>query len=553
MQGGERVVSLTDFEEAVRQGLILAETPMRMGPEDPWRCARDFPIFHATLDSPELRLRRAWEARRVPWMTALIVGLCIRMHLWLWGTTAGEQVWGWGTRWWPAVAEKGESWRLLSYGFLHANVAHITMNLLFVAYAGVALENMFGSGGLLLLFVAGVWGGGLFSSMLDPSSKAVGASAGDFALLGASVLFGWRHADIIPARAKPAFGAVILLFTLQALFGSLGEEGVDWQAHLGGAIFGGIFGSLLVPTALAHAEGRNRWVHGIFWSLVLASLVGLWAAAPVGLRWSTLSEGGIATVRPLWWEVGWTPYSASGWVSPTGEGSLVIETTEQEKYWSLAEEEAALRARLTELDPQATLTAQPAAKAVSGVEGTRLDGSYRWEGQSWTLQGWMGVRGGYRYRVLAEGVDPTLVQQLEQRVMAELQLPVPEELAKAREAWRPGLRQIGLELAAEERRFGNPVAALAVLQTLLPEAVKDRQLARDLLDELLLLKQGGDDWAEDIAAAFPEDRKIQLRFILLLKARGSRERAATLLEIAQQRWPEDRALNALGPPPPPGD
>ncbi|HNH47653.1 MAG TPA: hypothetical protein PKY30_11470, partial [Myxococcota bacterium] len=86
LQGGERVVSLTDFEEAVRQGLILAETPMRMSPEEAWRCAKDFPIFHATMDSPELRLRRAWQTRRVPWMTALIVGLCIRMHLWFWGT-----------------------------------------------------------------------------------------------------------------------------------------------------------------------------------------------------------------------------------------------------------------------------------------------------------------------------------------------------------------------------------------------------------------------------------------------------------------------------------
>ncbi|HND31474.1 MAG TPA: rhomboid family intramembrane serine protease, partial [Myxococcota bacterium] len=352
LQGGERVVSLTDFEEAVRQGLILAETPMRMSPEEAWRCAKDFPIFHATMDSPELRLRRAWQTRRVPWMTALIVGLCIRMHLWFWGTATGEQVWDRGTRWWPAVAEKGESWRLLSYGFLHANFAHITMNLLFVAYAGVALENMFGSGGLLLLFVAGVWGGGLFSSMMDPTTKAVGASAGDFALLGASVLFGWRHADIIPARAKPAFGAVILLFTLQALFGSFGEEGVDWQAHLGGAIVGGIFGSLLVPTALAHAERRNRWVHGIFWSLVITSLVGLWAAAPSGLRWTPAADGGVETVRPLWWEVGWSPSSSSSWVSPTGEGSLVIETTEQEKYWSLAEEESSLRARLQDMDPQ---------------------------------------------------------------------------------------------------------------------------------------------------------------------------------------------------------
>jgi membrane associated rhomboid family serine protease len=495
------------------------------------------------MDSPELRLRRAWEARRVPWMTALIVGLCIRMHLWFWGSSAGEWVWEKGTRWWPAVAEKGESWRLLSYGFLHANFAHITMNLLFVAYAGVALENMFGSAGLLLLFVAGVWGGGLFSSMLDPTTKAVGASAGDFALLGASILFGWRHADIIPARAKPAFGAVILLFTLQALFGSMGEQGVDWQAHLGGAIFGGVFGSLLVPTALAHAQRRNRWVHGIFWTMVLASLLGLWAAAPSGLRWTPVVDGEIHTVRPLWWEPGWTVFGASGWVSPTGEASLVVETTEEEKYWSNTEEEEELRLQLQELDPQVSFTHLGDG---SGLEPTltelTFEARYVVEGRSWYLRGWMATRGSYRYRLLVEGLDPTLVGMVYDSAGADLQVPLPEKLLQARKNWRPGLRRASLELAAEERRIGNGEGALAPLRSLLTEARNDPQLAREILDELTLLHEGGEEEAEQLLSAFPDNRKIQLRGVTFFREHRKMERAEQLLVAAEQRWPEDRAV-----------
>jgi hypothetical protein len=165
----------------------------------------------------------------------------------------------------------------------------------------------------------------------------------------------------------------------------------------------------------------------------------------------------------------------------------------------------------------------------------------------------MGVRGGYRYRVLAEGVDPDLVALLEERVMAELRLPLPEKLTNARQAWKPGRRQISLDLAAEERRIGNPTAALEALRSLLPEARKDRALARDLLDELLLLEQGGEAEAEEFAAAFPEDRKIQLRVIRLLQARQLEARATTLLASALARWPDDRALRELAPPAPPED
>lgn len=540
-QGGEQVVSLTDFEEGVRQGRILAETPVRINPEDPWLAAREFPVFQSLMDAPELRLRRAWEARNVPWMTAILVGTCIRVHLWFCGSFWGEEIWDRGMRWWPAVSEKGESWRLLSYGFLHANFAHITMNLLFVAYAGVALENMFGSAGLLLLFASGVWVGGLFSSLLDPSSRAVGASAGDFSLLGASVVFGWRHADIIPARAKPAFGIAILLFTLQALFGSLGEEGVDWLAHLGGALMGGLMGTLLVPTALPHAQRRNRIVHGVFWALLLGSLLGLWGAAPSLLKWTALEEDGMTTVRPLWWEPGWTVFGVSGWVSPTGEATLVVETTDQEEAWVLEEAAESLQAQLREQDPQAQLLPTSAPPELSGL---LLKGHYTVQGRRWQLRGWLGVRGSYRHRLLVEGTDGALVAEVYNKSLEALELPEPEDLKKAREAWQPGSVRSGLELASQERRIGNPQRSYELLKEVLVRAPGDRQVARAVLDELLLLK-GGEEEAEALWSLFPEDRKVAIRVIRLLHSLGHPDRARQLLEEALQKWPEDRALREL--------
>jgi membrane associated rhomboid family serine protease len=149
---------------------------------------------------------------------------------------------------WPPTGfgSQFELWQLVTYAFLHANLAHIFFNMLGLYMFGSEVERLFGS-----RFYAAYYFGCVVSAALchlavtgwmdAPPYPTVGASGGVYGLLLAfGVYFPHRQVLLlIPPIPLPARVFVILFAALELLFGVTGTAaGVAHFAHLGGMIGG---------------------------------------------------------------------------------------------------------------------------------------------------------------------------------------------------------------------------------------------------------------------------------------------------------------------------
>ncbi|KAM4044752.1 rhomboid-related protein 2 isoform 1-T2 [Anomaloglossus baeobatrachus] len=80
--------------------------------------------------------------------------------------------------------KREEAWRFVSYMLVHAGVQHIIGNLFLQLFLGIPLEMVHKGHRVGIVYIAGVLGGSLASSIFDPHLALVGASGGVYALIG---------------------------------------------------------------------------------------------------------------------------------------------------------------------------------------------------------------------------------------------------------------------------------------------------------------------------------------------------------------------------------
>uniref|UniRef100_A0A674JQY2 Rhomboid-related protein 2 n=2 Tax=Testudinoidea TaxID=8486 RepID=A0A674JQY2_9SAUR len=80
--------------------------------------------------------------------------------------------------------KREETWRFISYMLVHAGIQHILGNLFLQLILGIPLEMVHKGHRVSLVYLAGVIGGSLASSVCDPLQALVGASGGVYALIG---------------------------------------------------------------------------------------------------------------------------------------------------------------------------------------------------------------------------------------------------------------------------------------------------------------------------------------------------------------------------------
>jgi rhomboid protease GluP len=119
--------------------------------------------------------------------------------------------------------------------FIHADIAHIVGNMLFLLIFGLRGEEMFSLPEYLSIYFIGGLTGNLLSLLL-PDIISVGASGAIFALFGATVIYARR------SFRQSIIGALVYAFFL--LFLSSGA-GVNNFAHLGGLATGLLIGYVL--------------------------------------------------------------------------------------------------------------------------------------------------------------------------------------------------------------------------------------------------------------------------------------------------------------------
>ena len=121
--------------------------------------------------------------------------------------------------------------------FVHASIAHIAGNVIFLLVFGLRGEEMFSLPEFLSIYLLGGLTGNLLSLvLLDPNIPSVGASGAIFAMFGACTIHARRTVG------QSVIGAVI--YALFLLFISA-APGVNNLAHIGGLVTGLLIGYLL--------------------------------------------------------------------------------------------------------------------------------------------------------------------------------------------------------------------------------------------------------------------------------------------------------------------
>lgn len=126
----------------------------------------------------------------------------------------------------------------LSHAFLHAGPGHLTGNLLAFWALAPQVARQLDSRGLMGLWCAAVLGGGaMFGLLARTAAPMVGASGGLFGLTAALVIWRWRSNRAAGHLCLALLGLAGINLAMWLLAGGA----LAWQAHLGGALAGGLF------------------------------------------------------------------------------------------------------------------------------------------------------------------------------------------------------------------------------------------------------------------------------------------------------------------------
>jgi membrane associated rhomboid family serine protease len=130
-------------------------------------------------------------------------------------------------------------WRLIAYGFLHANPLHLTMNMISLAVCGPPLERRLGASAFIIVYAASLIGAALVSTFAHAGPfVSVGASGAIFGLLGALFALWILGAT----ELSPSF--FLVNFALNFAFATRAPN-IDWGAHIGGFVTGMVMCALL--------------------------------------------------------------------------------------------------------------------------------------------------------------------------------------------------------------------------------------------------------------------------------------------------------------------
>lgn len=121
-----------------------------------------------------------------------------------------------------------EYWRLVAYGFLHANLIHLVSNMFCLALWGAHLEKRVGAFYFIVIYFCALICGGVVSYLTHATPYlAVGASGAISGILGALLCL-W-----ILGKSELPFNFFVVNIGLNVVL-LLSAPNIDWAAHLGG-------------------------------------------------------------------------------------------------------------------------------------------------------------------------------------------------------------------------------------------------------------------------------------------------------------------------------
>jgi rhomboid protease GluP len=141
----------------------------------------------------------------------------------------------------------GQYWQLLTSIFVHVDISHIALNMLFLVIFGFRSEELFNTEEYFFVYIlSGLSGSLLTLFLMAPNTISAGASGAIFGMYGAGIIY------MRKTFGQSIIGALMYAFLLLIL--STGT-GVNIVAH-----FGGLASGLIIGYALARSHRDILWI-----------------------------------------------------------------------------------------------------------------------------------------------------------------------------------------------------------------------------------------------------------------------------------------------------
>lgn len=199
---------------------------------------------------------------KLPIVTRTILIVCVTVFA-ISSLTGGDVFGARNFGMFPLSVAQGEWYRLLTATFLHAGLLHIAFNMYALFLLGPGLEYYLGTKRFTIVYLLSAIGASVASyAFSDIAIISVGASGAIFGLMTATMVFG----KAIRADTRQ----LALLLLVNFLIGAA-VPGIDWRAHLGGAVIGAAVAYVMVQADVK--RNKNYELFGI--AVIVVAIVGL--------------------------------------------------------------------------------------------------------------------------------------------------------------------------------------------------------------------------------------------------------------------------------------
>jgi rhomboid protease GluP len=158
----------------------------------------------------------------------------------------------------PDAVLRGQWWRLITYGFLHANLYHILVNSIALFQAGDFVEYVYGTRRYSVIYIAALIGGGLAAYMATVGQQVytLGASGAIMGVFGAMIVLAFKLPPLRNELWKAAIVPIILTLGIGFFV-----PGISNAGHIGGLISGIVAAWIITPVhgrEMIRQFGENR-------------------------------------------------------------------------------------------------------------------------------------------------------------------------------------------------------------------------------------------------------------------------------------------------------
>ncbi|REC43553.1 MULTISPECIES: rhomboid family intramembrane serine protease [unclassified Chryseobacterium] len=160
-----------------------------------------------------------------------------------------------------AILHRKEYVRVLSAGFLHADIMHLLFNMMTLYFFGPVILEGFGNIGFLIIYFGSILLGNIFSLFIyqkQPWYSAIGASGGVSGILFAAIAMMPNigiYFFFIPIPIPGfIFGLLYFSYSVYMMLNPKQWDNLGHAAHLGGAFFGLVYAVIIQPeSAIEHS------------------------------------------------------------------------------------------------------------------------------------------------------------------------------------------------------------------------------------------------------------------------------------------------------------